>query len=71
MKLLKWNTCRLLAGGRELDLVNILTSSGAEFDTITECKIPGGSGEFSVAGYTTFSPPPNAGGKTLSCPGAR
>jgi hypothetical protein len=64
MKLLTWNACRLLAGGRELALVNILPSTGADVATITECKIPEGSGEFSVAGYSTFSPPPNAGGKT-------
>jgi exonuclease III len=64
MKLLTWNACRLLAGGRELALVNILMSSGADVATITECKIPEGSGEFSMAGYTTFSPPPKAGGKT-------
>jgi hypothetical protein len=64
MKLLTWNACRLLAGGRELALVNLLTSTGADVTTITECEIPEGSGEFSVAGYTTFSPPPNAGVKT-------
>jgi hypothetical protein len=62
MKLLKWNACRLLAGSRELALINILTSSGA--DVSTKCEIPEGSGEFSVAGYTTFSPTPNQGGKT-------
>jgi hypothetical protein len=45
--------------------VNLLTATGADVATITECKIPEGSGEFSVAGYTTFAPPPNAGGKTL------
>jgi hypothetical protein len=64
MKLLTWNACRLLAGGRELALVNLLTFTGADVATITECEIPEGSREFSVAGYTTFSPPPNAGGKT-------
>jgi hypothetical protein len=64
MKLLTWNACRLLAGGRELALVNLLTSTGADVATITECEIPEGSGEFSVAGYTTYSPPQNAGGKT-------
>jgi hypothetical protein len=65
MKLLTWNACRLLTGGRELALVNILTSSGADVATITECKIPEGTGEFSVAGYTTFSPTPSLqGGKT-------
>jgi hypothetical protein len=47
-----------------LALVNILTSSGADLVTITECKIPEGSKEFSVAGFTTFSPTPNQGGKT-------
>jgi hypothetical protein len=51
-------TCR----GRELALINILTSSGADVTTITECEER--SGEFGVSGYTTFSPPPNAGGKT-------
>jgi hypothetical protein len=40
-------------------LVNLLTSTGADVATITECKIPEGSGEFSVASYTTFSPPPS------------
>jgi hypothetical protein len=64
IKLLTWNACKLLAGGRELALVNILTSTGADVATITECEIPEWSGAFSVAGYTTFSPPPNAGGKT-------
>jgi hypothetical protein len=65
MELLTWNAYRLLAGGRELALINILTSSGADVATITECKIPDGSGEFSVAGYTTFSPTPSLqGGKT-------
>ena len=65
MKLLTWNACRLLAGGRELALVNLLTSTGADVATITECEIPEGSGEFSVAGYTTFSPSPSLqGGKT-------
>jgi hypothetical protein len=65
MKLLTWNACRLLARGRELALVNILTSSGADITTIAECEIPEGSGEFSVAGYTTFSPAPSLqGGKT-------
>jgi hypothetical protein len=65
MKLLTWNACRLLAGGRELALVNLLTSSGADVATNTECKIPEGSGEFSVAGYTTFAPAPShQGGKT-------
>jgi exonuclease III len=65
MKLLTWNACSLLAGGRELALINILTSSGADVTTITECKIPEGSWEFSVAGYTTFSPTPSLqGGKT-------
>jgi hypothetical protein len=47
-----------------LAIVNILTSTGADIAAITECEILEGSGEFSVAGYTTFSPPPNAGGKT-------
>jgi hypothetical protein len=64
MKLLPWNACRLLAGGRELALVNMLQATGADIATITKCKIPEGSGEFSVAGYTTFAPPPSAGGKT-------
>jgi hypothetical protein len=64
MKLLTWNAWKLLARGRELALVNLLTTTGADINTITECEIPEGSGEFSVAGYTTFSPPPNAGGKT-------
>ncbi len=64
MKLPTWNSCRLLAGGRELALVNLLTSTGADVATITECEIPEGSGEFSVAGYTTFSPSPSLqGGK--------
>jgi hypothetical protein len=36
MKLLTWNACRLLAGGRELALVNLLTSTGADIATITE-----------------------------------
>jgi hypothetical protein len=36
MKLLTWNVCRLLAGGRELTLVNILRSSGVDVATITE-----------------------------------
>jgi hypothetical protein len=54
MKLLTWNACRLLAGGRELALVTLLTSTGADVATITECEILEGSGEFSVAGYTTF-----------------
>jgi hypothetical protein len=40
-----------------------LQSTGADVATVTECEIPEGSGEFSVAGYTTFAPPPNAGGK--------
>jgi hypothetical protein len=62
MKLLTWNSCRLLAGGRELALVNILTSTGTDVATITECKISEGSGEFSVAGYTTFSPTPSLQG---------
>jgi hypothetical protein len=60
MKLLTWNACRLLAGGRELALVNLLTSTGADVATITKCEIREGSGEFSVAGYTTFLPPSNA-----------
>jgi hypothetical protein len=64
MKLLTWNTCRLLAGGRELALVTLLQATGADIATISECKIPEGTGEFSVAGYTTFTPPPSAGGKT-------
>jgi hypothetical protein len=65
MKLLTWNSCRLLAGGRELALVNLLTSTGTDVATITECEILEGSGEFSVAGYTTFSPSPSLqGGKT-------
>jgi hypothetical protein len=64
MKLLSWNACRLLAGGRELALVNLLQANGADIATIIECEIPKGSGEFSVAGYTTFAPPPSAGGKT-------
>jgi hypothetical protein len=54
----------LLAGGRELALVNLLQATGADIATIIECKIPEGTREFSVAGYTTFSPPPSAGGKT-------
>jgi hypothetical protein len=58
------NTMKL-AGGRELALVNILTSTGVDVATITECKILEGSREFSVAGYTTFSPTPSLqGGKT-------
>jgi hypothetical protein len=64
MKLLTWNACRLLAGGRELALVNLLQATGADIPTISECKIPEGTVEFSVAGYTTFTPPPRAGGKT-------
>jgi hypothetical protein len=59
MKLLTWNACRSLPGGRELALINILTSTGADVATITECKIPAGPGEFSVAGYTTFLPTPS------------
>jgi hypothetical protein len=46
MKLLTWNACRLL-------------STGADVATITDCKIPEGSGEFSVSGYNTFAPPPS------------
>jgi hypothetical protein len=64
MKLLTWNACRLLAGGRELTLENLLQATGADIATISKCKIPEGMGEFSVAGYTTFTPPPSAGGKT-------
>jgi hypothetical protein len=65
MKLLTWNACRLLAGGRELALLNILTSTGADVATITECEILEGTREFSVAGYTTFSLTPSLqGGKT-------
>jgi hypothetical protein len=64
MKLLTWKACRLLAGGRKLALVNILTSSGPDVAAITECEIPEGTGEFSVAGYSTFSPTPSLqGGK--------
>ncbi len=37
-------------------MVNLLTSSNADIATITECEIPEGAGDFSVAGYTTFSP---------------
>jgi hypothetical protein len=45
--------------------VNLLQSTGADVATITECKIPEGSGELSVAGYTTFAPTPSLqGGKT-------
>jgi hypothetical protein len=48
-----------------LALVNILTSSGADVATITEFNILEGNGEFSVAGYTTFSLTPSLqGGKT-------
>jgi hypothetical protein len=66
MKLLTWNACRLLAGGRELALVNLLQYTGVDVATITECNIPEGSGEFSVAGYTTFAPTPSLqGGKRL------
>jgi hypothetical protein len=65
-KLHTWNACRLLAGGRELTLVNLLQATGADIATVSECKIPEGTGEFSVAGYTSFTPPPSAGGKTLS-----
>jgi hypothetical protein len=64
MKLPTWNACRLLARGRELALSNLLQATGANITTITKCKIPEGSGEFSVAGYTTFAPPPSVGGKT-------
>jgi exonuclease III len=64
MKLLTWNACRLLAGGRELALVNLLQATEADIATISECEIPEGTGELSVAGYTTFTPPPSAGGKT-------
>jgi hypothetical protein len=65
MKLLTWNACRLLAVGRQLALVNILQSTGADVATVTECEIPEGSGEISVAGYTTFAPPLSLqGGKT-------
>jgi hypothetical protein len=49
MKLLTWKACRLLAGGREPTLVNLLQAIGADIDTISECKIPEGTGEFSVA----------------------
>jgi hypothetical protein len=63
MKLLTWNACRLLAGGRELALVNLLQSTGADVATITECKILEGSGELSVAGYTAFAPPPSLQGR--------
>jgi hypothetical protein len=34
----------LLAGGRELALVNLLTSTGADVATITDCEIPEGIG---------------------------
>jgi hypothetical protein len=65
MKLLTWNACRLLAGGRELALVNLLQSTGADVATVTECEILEGSGVFSVSGYTTLAPPPSLqGGKT-------
>jgi hypothetical protein len=65
MKLLTWNACRLLAGGRELTLVNLQQSTGADLATITECEIPEGSGELSAAGYTMFAPTPSLqGGKT-------
>jgi hypothetical protein len=37
MKLLTWNACRLLASGREVALVRLLQSTGADIDTITEC----------------------------------
>jgi hypothetical protein len=56
----------LLAGGRELALVNLLQATGADITNITECKIPEGTEEFSIAGYTTFSPMTRAGGKTQS-----
>jgi hypothetical protein len=65
MKLLTWNACRLLAGGRELALVNLLQSTGMDVATVIECEIREEAGEFSVAGYTTFAPPPSLrGGKT-------
>jgi hypothetical protein len=64
MKMLTWNACRLLAGGRELALVNLLQARGADIATISECKILEGTGEFIVAGYTIFTRPPSAGGKT-------
>jgi hypothetical protein len=65
MKLLTWNACRLLAGGMELTLVNLLQATGADIAIITECEIREGSGEFSVVGYKTFAPPPSSqGGKT-------
>jgi hypothetical protein len=40
MKLLTWNACRLLAGGRELALGNLLQATGADIVTITKCEIP-------------------------------
>jgi hypothetical protein len=64
MKLLTWNVCRLLAGGRELALVNLLQATGADIATVSQCEIPEGTGEFSVDGYTTFTPAPSGGGKT-------
>jgi hypothetical protein len=45
MKLLTWNAYRLLAGGRELALVNLLQASGADIATISECKIREGDRE--------------------------
>jgi hypothetical protein len=54
----------LLAGGRELALENLLQANGADIATISKCEILEGTGELSVADYTTFTPPPSAGGKT-------
>jgi hypothetical protein len=46
-------------------VVNLLQSTGPDVATVTECEIPEGFGEFSMAGYTTFAPPPSLqGGKT-------
>jgi hypothetical protein len=53
-----------LLGGRELGLVNLLQATEADIATVTECEILEATGEFSLAGYTTFSPQTRAGGKT-------
>jgi hypothetical protein len=44
--------------------VNLLQATGADVAAISECKILEAMEDFSVAGYTTFSPPRSAGGKT-------
>lgn len=51
-------------GTRELDLANLVTTTGVEVVALSEAEVPAGAAEFALDGFTTFAPLVKPGEKT-------